>query len=248
MAPRERELEERLFGGPPDFSVPTPALVKEGDLAPYQELALLVEPLPHEAEYIATQERRFQELVTALLDPPFASLPFVAWLDLLIVQRAGPGGAVVDWPELRRREPELAVAALRFLGSRGLMLPEGAALGEAERRPPSTDDWAELLGAYATEAIGTSREAGTAPPGSGPTALPPLGYVLTLGGVRRDAFAVRPRARPLGQQFAGASRSSTPSGATWAMASAHCCCATTRRPASRPGLACVACSTRTPAA
>ncbi len=131
MAPRERELYERLFGGPPDFEVPTPALVKEGDLAPYQELALLTEPLPREAHYVATQERRFQELVAALLDPGFASMPFIAWLDRRIVRRDSNHGAPISWSELRRREPELAVAALRLLGSRDLPVPEGAAMKPA---------------------------------------------------------------------------------------------------------------------
>ena len=151
---------------PPDFQVPTPALVKEGDLAPYQELALLTEPLPHEAEYIETQERRFQELITALLDPGFASLPFIAWLEQRIVRPATDTGAPIAWSELRRTEPDLALAALRLLSTRGLRIPEDAVLGEAERRPPSADDWAVLLGRLLHRVARAERH-GTGPRGLG---------------------------------------------------------------------------------
>jgi hypothetical protein len=207
MAPRERELYERLFGGPPDFEVPTPALVKEGDLAPYQELALLTEPLPREAHYVATQERRFQELVAALLDPGFASMPFIAWLDRRFVRRGSNHGAPISWSELRRREPELAVAALRLLGSRDLPVPEGAAIGEAERRPPTADDWALLLGAYCTESLGRSEDAADRAAWERiRAALPPLGYVLTLDGVRRYASPVDRVLSRSASKFAGALR------------------------------------------
>jgi superfamily II DNA or RNA helicase len=45
---REAELYQSIFGIA-DFAVPTPAVVREGELAPYQELAYFVQPLEREA-------------------------------------------------------------------------------------------------------------------------------------------------------------------------------------------------------
>ena len=56
-----------------DFTVPTPAVVRDGHLAPYQELAYLTEPLPSEREWLAEHDTRFRELITALHDEPSSS-------------------------------------------------------------------------------------------------------------------------------------------------------------------------------
>ena len=79
VGPRENALYQELFGSA-DFEVATLAVVKEGHLAPYQELAYLTQPMEHEARYIADQHTRFQTLLDHLMDPDFGSLPFVAWL------------------------------------------------------------------------------------------------------------------------------------------------------------------------
>ena len=68
-------------------------MVKEGDLAPYQELAYFVEPLPHELEYLNAQHERFQRLLLRLLDVDFASLSFVEWVQARIVERRDAAGA-----------------------------------------------------------------------------------------------------------------------------------------------------------
>jgi superfamily II DNA or RNA helicase len=61
----EAELYAALLG-PVDFTVPTPAVVREGFLAPYQELAWLARPLDTESDWLAEHDQRFQELITAL--------------------------------------------------------------------------------------------------------------------------------------------------------------------------------------
>ena len=63
----EAELYAELLG-PVDFTVPTPAVVREGHLAPYQELAWLTEPLDSERAWLAEHDTRFNELITALHD------------------------------------------------------------------------------------------------------------------------------------------------------------------------------------
>ena len=61
----EAELYDALLG-PVDFTVPTPAVVRDGHLAPYQELAWLTEPLTVERDWLAEHDTRFRELITTL--------------------------------------------------------------------------------------------------------------------------------------------------------------------------------------
>lgn len=50
-----------------DYRVPTPALVREGGLAPYQDLVYFTRPLPGELEFLASQHQGFHELVDELI-------------------------------------------------------------------------------------------------------------------------------------------------------------------------------------
>jgi superfamily II DNA or RNA helicase len=184
MDAREAALYQEIFGNA-DFEVPTPAVVKEGDLAPYQELVYLTQPLPHELDYIAAQHERFEELLTELMDVNFASRPFLDWLRTRVVERQGRNGAQLSWERFARDEPELAQAALRFFWQRKLDLPEGARFSEQTRQPPAADDWVALIDDYATGYLRDRVDPrDTAAWQSIRAALPSLGYTLTRQGIR----------------------------------------------------------------
>ena len=111
LVAREADLYRRLFGGHADFEIVTPAVVKDGHLAPYQELVYLTRPTPVEETWIARQQERFDALKRDLLDPSFASVPFGAWFATRVLERRSPGGAPVGWRTLERDDPDLARAA-----------------------------------------------------------------------------------------------------------------------------------------
>jgi superfamily II DNA or RNA helicase len=117
MTAEQAVLHRALFGRV-DLEVSAPALVREGLLAPYQELAFLTRPTPAEADYIHGESLRFAELRAGLLDPGFASVPFLAWLQARVVERRGAGGtdgaegAQVSWARFEKDEPALADARL----------------------------------------------------------------------------------------------------------------------------------------
>jgi superfamily II DNA or RNA helicase len=179
------ELYDALFGAA-DFEVPTPAVVREGDLAPYQELAYLTLPLPHEREFVAAQHARFQALLGRLLEPEFGSTSFVVWVRRRVEERRGAtSGARISWARFSHDHPALALAALRFLHHHRLDLPEGVRLGEPERQPPTADDWVALIEDYCRGCLGPSAEPRDAAAWQEVrAALPALGYVLTRQGVR----------------------------------------------------------------
>ncbi len=168
-------LVEHLFGEVA-FRASIPAVVKEGDLVPFAELAWLVQPTPGEQDWLDEQAVRFTELTTALTRPGLAEVDFLDWLRRRYVD---PVPATLTWADVVTREPRLADAALRMHHAGLLDLPEGARLSEQHRRPPTVEDWMGLVEAWAlglddadvTDALRR--------------ALPSVGYSWTRRGVRR---------------------------------------------------------------
>ncbi len=188
----ESELYEELLG-PVDFTVPTPAVVRDGHLAPYQELAWLTEPLDSERAWLAEHDTRFKELVTVLHDDVESPHSFPLWVITRVRERrrSDDDDAQVPWEEFQRGRPALARAGVRFLASASLALPDGAPRGEAYRRPPDLEDWLVLLEDYALRCLHPSaapeaadRYAAVA------AALGQLGFRLTRRGIRRGTSEV----------------------------------------------------------
>jgi superfamily II DNA or RNA helicase len=193
LTTQEAELYAALLG-PVDFQVPTPAVVRDGHLAPYQELAWLTEPLAGEQQWLAEHETRFRELVTGLLDvQDEGPLDLGQWVVTRLRHRtrAGEDEAEVPWSDFQRRHPALAAAGVRFLGSAGLPLPPGAPRGEAHRRPPDLADWVVLLEDWVLRCLdGRAEPAAAARREAVAAALRDLGYTLTRTGIRRAASDV----------------------------------------------------------
>lgn len=186
LTTEEAELYEGLLG-PVDFTVPTPAVVKDGHLAPFQELAWLTTPLDAERLWLAERDLRFRELVTALHDDPEGPLSFPGWvLTRMRGRESADGESRMGWASFERRHPALARAGARFISSAGLALPDDAPRGEGYREQPDLDDWLVLLSDYALRCLRVSplpeaaeRDRAVA------AALRDLGFTLTRQGIRR---------------------------------------------------------------
>ena len=66
--------------GDVDFEVPTPAVVKEGNLAPYRDLVYFCEPSPREHDYLDEIQKHFEAAVWQVTDT--TGLPGLAWRTL----------------------------------------------------------------------------------------------------------------------------------------------------------------------
>jgi superfamily II DNA or RNA helicase len=185
MTADQKALHDELFGTI-DMEVSAPALVREGRLAPYQELAYVTTPTPPEADYIHGQAVRFAELRAGLLDPGFAATPFLDWLQRRIVDRKeDSSGAQVSWERFEHDEPALAAAALRLHADGMLPLPEGARLREQHRQPPTAEDWVALIGDYCRHCLLASGDPRDERAYEAiRVALPSIGYRLTRMGPR----------------------------------------------------------------
>ncbi len=186
MTAEQAVLHRALFGAV-DLEVSAPALVREGLLAPYQELAFLTRPSAAEADYIHGESLRFAELRAGLLDPSFASVPFLGWLQARVVERRSAGGAQVSWTRFEKDEPALADAAVRLHVAGLLDLPEGARVREQHRHPPAAADWVALIGDYTQRCLLPSEDVRDERAlGAIRRALPAVGYRLTRAGVLRS--------------------------------------------------------------
>jgi superfamily II DNA or RNA helicase len=170
LSPAEAELVGKLFGAP-ILGASIPALVRQGHLAPFAELAWLTPPTAIETDHIAGEAERFAELTTDLV----GSTDFLTWLD----SRFTAHTRTVPWARREKDEPRLAAAALRMHHAGLLGLPPGARLREEHRHAPSAEDWIALLDDYVT---GSSIDDGTLE--AIRQALPAVGYRLTRRGIR----------------------------------------------------------------
>ncbi|MER7559723.1 DEAD/DEAH box helicase family protein [Nocardioides sp. NPDC126508] len=181
LTKEESALVGTLFGEIV-FSTSIPAVVREGDLAPFADLVWLTAPTPSEREWLRGSAERFEELLTALTSADLGTVPFLTWLDRRFVSRSHDAPT---WAELAKASPDLATAALRAHHRGLLALPEGATPTEAHRRDPSAEDWVALIGDWVRGHLATSdADADQEAMAAIKQALPAVGYSLTRRGIR----------------------------------------------------------------
>jgi superfamily II DNA or RNA helicase len=185
-----------------DFTIPTPAVVREGHLAPYQELVQLCEPLASERDWLDARHERFSQLLLDLDDGP-EDLSLSVWLLARLRERRGTDGSQMSWAQLARRQPRFADAGLRWLHQVRELTPEGAPRGEAQRASMDVEDWVTLLSDYTLGCLHASSDSAAADRlVQLQTALGDLGYTVTRQGIRHtgteiDQVLLNSAAKPL---------------------------------------------------
>lgn len=102
------------YFGPLDYEVPVPAVVKDGYLAPYQDLAYLIRPLGDELEFIADASKALDELVNELCHPPKGDdgLPvregLIEFTKRILSTRDFIMGRAESWDEFEKRASKFA--------------------------------------------------------------------------------------------------------------------------------------------
>ena len=109
-----------------DYEVPIPALVKDSNLAPYQDLSYFVRPNPRELEYIANADKAFMEIVNEIStkkEGKNRALPLPQWLYKTIDGCEIPGRPGLNWSEFRKALPDFSSSAVAYLIHIGQKLP-----------------------------------------------------------------------------------------------------------------------------
>lgn len=184
VSARQAEQLDGLFGDLA-YAASIPAAVREGDLAPFAELAWLTEPSGLEREWLRSSAERFVELTTALLDPNYGSVPILHWFDRRFT------ALPVSWATFERTSPDLARAALKLSHAGLVAQPDGSRLREEHRLDLSAEDWAVLIDDWVTECIAVSGDPlDDAVLADLRAALPGIGYQVSTRGVSAIASVV----------------------------------------------------------
>lgn len=186
--PQEQRVAD-LFGDVA-YAASVPAVVREGDLAPFLELAWFTRPTAAERDWLAESAERFAELTALLEDPTFGTTPFLAWVRQRFLDPP-PQGPAISWSARALAEPDLADAALRMARSGRVPLPPDAHLREEHESKPTVDDWMGLLGDWVSRCVQPSEDPRDARVIEVVRrTLPAVDRVWTRNGVRRGRSVV----------------------------------------------------------
>jgi superfamily II DNA or RNA helicase len=165
--------------GDVDFEIPTPAVVKEGDLAPYRDLAYFTEPTQREVDYLNNVQRAFEAEISHFT----RSEALQEWAARAVLGEEKDGKRL---EEVLNARPVFSVATLRYLRHAGRAIPgDLLALPLEANELPTLEDWAALLERYALDHLQTSpREEDHRELAKLRRTLRPFGLSLTERGVR----------------------------------------------------------------
>lgn len=167
LTPSQAGLVDRLFG-PITYRAEIPALVAEGDLAPFAELAWFTAPSAREDEWLDAREERAVELVSELNRVDATDLPLLSWVTL------HPFEAL---------SPDAADCVIRLARAGHLPMPEEAQITERHAREPGLEDWLGIADGWLSALLeGSDAERAFAKRIAG--LLPGVGYRMTRHGIR----------------------------------------------------------------
>ncbi len=160
-----------------DYFQPTPAVVRDGNLAPYQDLVYFTRPLEKELAYVRGCS---EKMGTVLASVEAGGGPTLSgWLTKEM--KAVPEDQLAG--VLRRRE-RFFTSAANYLRELGRPVPQG--FGGLAEVPLDLDERADLVGRFAVRELLVGSEAGDRDRyGELARALRPLGFQLTDKGLRR---------------------------------------------------------------
>ncbi|RPI91691.1 MAG: hypothetical protein EHM40_14995 [Chloroflexi bacterium] len=136
-----------------DFEVPTPAVVKEGDLAPYRDLVYIVKPTKRETEYLKQIQAEFQSAIALLTEDQ----RFLKWVQSLIHIPPDTERSKV-WQTYWDEHPLLTLAAVRFANLRGMKVPVDLPMPVEATDPIQLEDWSTLLERFGLDVLKTSQD------------------------------------------------------------------------------------------
>ncbi len=156
--PANRNEYENYYSllGDVDFQVPTPAVVKEGNLAPYRDLVYFCHPSAPEQSYLEEIQRHFERAVWQVSHTD----AFRDWLWTLLFpdleESENPAAILESFEAAFKREPLLCIAAVKYLLEQGVSLPLNVPIVEEMWEPLEVDDWLTLMENYALRALKVS--------------------------------------------------------------------------------------------
>ncbi|MBS3942291.1 MAG: DEAD/DEAH box helicase family protein [Actinobacteria bacterium] len=185
--------------GEVDFEVPTPAVVREGDLAPWRDLVYFVAPTPPERRLLRRMDDAFAAAVTPVLD----EVRLHDWAAQACFGGDDPTGRLADH---LLASPTLGTAQARLVRSDGRW-PPGVPVPHEAAEPVTFDDRLVLVERFALDVLALSDDPGDhARVADLRRALRGFGLSLTERGLRQGRSAVPAADGALADDAGSASR------------------------------------------
>lgn len=160
-----------------DYQVPTPALVREGGLAPFQDLVYFTQPTVKELEFLESQHEDFHVLIDELtgqkddatkfsaklqdngkydvVDELASVSPLLTW----VLRRTIEASEGEGWQRFQEKCPQLSMSLVRCLYKYKLPIPRRVVVAEGSAQPPALDDWMAILDDFASHKLKISSTA-----------------------------------------------------------------------------------------
>ena len=103
-----------------DYRVPTPAVIREGNLAPFQDLVYFCRPTPEELTFVATADAEINAVWEELEAPPNR---LAKWVQRELMLRPTASGKQQDWKTYIERRRTFCAVSRDYLKEVGLLAP-----------------------------------------------------------------------------------------------------------------------------
>lgn len=168
-----------------DYQIPTPAVIKEGMLAPYRDMVYFCTPTEEEYAYIKNCHQKFNQL-EAIFNNPDSDM--YLWISDRTLSRKLLSGEKQDWTRFVNTRGRFALAGVKFLLNNHCRIPWDITLTEAMREPMNMEDWLCLMEDYSLNSLMLSQEEDKKRLLQDiKEALHNLGYQLTESGIRSQS-------------------------------------------------------------
>ncbi len=165
-----------------DYQIPTPAVIKDGMLAPFQDLVYFCKPTSTELEYIKNCHEKFKLLIDKFNKE---NSDFYFWIVDRVVKRRLISGEIQEWTSFINSKPNFAIAGVKFLLQNKYTIPWDITITEAMYEALTLEDWIYLIEDYALNLLKlSSNENDNNVFVEIKDALRDLGYILTEKGLR----------------------------------------------------------------
>ncbi len=165
-----------------DYQIPTPAVIKDGMLAPFQDLVYFCKPTSIELEYIKNCHEKFKLLIDKFNKQ---NSDFYYWIVDRIVKRRLISGETQQWKSYINSRPNFAIAGVKYLLQNEYTIPWDITITENMYEALTLEDWIYLIEDYALNLLKlSSNENDNNVFIEIKDALRNLGYVLTEKGIR----------------------------------------------------------------
>jgi hypothetical protein len=164
-----------------DYEIQMPAIVREGYLAPFQDLVLITEAEDDELLALRASNGGYVALIESLENPEVEIPSLQEWAYSRLEDFRDATGTPVPFDELFYSEPDLCIALARYTKSRWNDLPLSVMLSDEMENPPTFADMLLVLWDYADGML-----VGSAPSAFAQmrTAMLELGFSYTPYGFR----------------------------------------------------------------